>query len=182
PSGFGPSGCVEPSGTFSYTVSSENQPTATAPAQTVTVTEQIDPNLDYSTFQFGDLGFGNIVVPVPSGRTSFRTRVDATATLGVLVDVVASFNIQTGLATWTFTALAPQPLDLPIDPLAGFLPPDQNAPQGEGFVNYNIQPRAGLTTGTRVNAQATVVFDNNAPINTALRFNTIDAGPPTSSV
>jgi hypothetical protein len=148
----------------------------------VTVTEQLDPNLDWGTFQLGDFGFGDVVVSVPAGRTSYSTRVDATATLGVLVDVDAEFNLQTGAVTWTFTALDPTTLDLPMDPLAGLLPPNQDAPEGQGFVTYTVNPRPDLATGARINAQATVVFDTNDPINTPLMFNTIDAGPPASSV
>ena len=159
-----------------------NDPTATAPAQTVTITDQLDPNLDWSTFQLGDIGFGTITISVPPGRTSFNTRVDATATLGVYVDVSANFNIQTGMVTWTFMSLDPTTLDLPINPLEGFLPPNINAPAGQGFVTYTVQPKTTLVTGTQINAQATVVFDTNAPINTAPQFNTIDSGPPTSSV
>ena len=123
-----------------------------------------------------------MVISVPPGRTSFSARVDATATLGVYVDVVARFNLQTGVVTWTFTSVDPATLDLPIDPREGFLPPNQHPPAGQGFVTYTVQPKAALATGTRINAQATVVFDNNAPINTTPRFNTIDSGPPSSSV
>jgi hypothetical protein len=173
---------VQPAGNFTYTINFENEPTATAPAQTVSVTEQLDPNLDWSTFQLGDIGFGDTVVSVPAGHTSFSTRVDATATLGVYVDIKASFNLQTGQVTWTFTSLDPQTLDLPANPLAGFLPPNANAPAGQGFVNYTVNPKPALTSGTRINAQATVVFDTNAPINTALRYNTVDSGAPSSSV
>jgi hypothetical protein len=61
-------------------VNFENDTTTTA--QTVTMTEQLDPSLDWSTFQFGDIGFGGVTISVPPGRTSFSTRVDATATLG----------------------------------------------------------------------------------------------------
>jgi hypothetical protein len=148
----------------------------------VTVTDQLDPNLDWSTFQLGDIGFGTITVLVPPGRTSFSTTVDARATLGVFVDIAANFNPQTGVITWTFTSLDPSTLDLPMDPLEGFLPPNTNAPQGQGFVSYTVNPKAGLATGTKINAQATVTFDTNAPMNTAPLFNTIDSVPPTSSV
>ncbi len=173
---------MQPSGLFTYTVTFENEAEATAPAQAVTVTEQLDPNLDWSTFQLGDIGFDDLVIDVPAGRTSFSTRVDATATLGVYVDVTAQFNLQTGIIVWTFTSLDPATLDLPIDPRVGFLPPNQHPPAGQGFVTYTVQPKANLRTGTRINARATVIFDTNAPINTAARFNTIDSGPPTSSV
>jgi hypothetical protein len=121
-------------------------------------------------------------VNVPAGRTSYNTIVDATATLGIYVDVSASFNVQTGLITWTLTSLDPTTLDLPANPLLGLLPPNTNPPDGQGFVTYTIQPLADLATGTQINAQATIVFDNNAPISTAPQFNTIDNGPPTSSV
>jgi autotransporter-associated beta strand protein len=181
PSGFGAQGFVQPE-LFSYAIEFENQPSATAPAQSVVVTQQLDSNLDWSTFQLGSFGFGNTIVNVPSGRTSYSTQLDLTASLGVLVDVTASFNPLTGLATWTFTSLDPTTLDVPADPLAGFLPPDNNSGIGEGFVNYSVSPKANSTTGTQVKGQATVVFDMNPPLATAPILNTIDSGAPTSTV
>ena len=159
-----------------------NEATATAPAQAVTVTEQLDPNLDWSTFQFGDIGFGAFIVNVPPNRTSFSTQFDATATLGVLVDITANIDLKTGLITWTFTSLDPTTLDLPMNPTLGFLPPNTNATDGQGFVTYTVNPKQSLSSGTRINAQATVVFDTNSPIQTARLFNTIDSSPPTSAV
>jgi hypothetical protein len=49
-------------------------------------------------------------------------------------------------------------------------------------VTYTVNPRSTLATGTQINAQATVVFDTNAPIATAPRHNKIDAGFPSSAV
>ena len=43
-------------------------------------------------------------------------------------------------------------------------------------------PRPARTTGTAINAQATVVFDTNWPISTQSIVNTIDTAVPTSSV
>jgi hypothetical protein len=88
----------------------------------------------------------------------------------------------TGLATWTFTSIDPATLDVPADPLAGFLPPDDNLGDGMGFVNYTIRPKSTLTTGEMINGQANVVFDMNPALLTAPIVNTIDNGPPTSSV
>src|SRR5213596_3222459 len=51
-------------------------------------------------------------------------QLDDGAALGLFVDVSARFNLQTGLITWTFSALDPTSLDLPMDALAGFLPPN----------------------------------------------------------
>ncbi len=64
----------------------------------------------------------------------------------------------------------------------GFLPPDVNSPEGEGFVTYTMKPKATVAASTIINAQATVVFDQNAPISTLSISNGLDPVAPTSSV
>ncbi len=125
---------------------------------------ELSPNLDWSTFQLGAIDFGSTVVNVPAGRTSYTTTIDATATLGLFVDVTAGINLSTGKVTWTFTSIDPATLDLTSNPFAGFLPPDETQPQGEGSVSYTIKPKANLASGSAVSAQATVVFDKNCHI------------------
>ena len=182
PSGYGSVGFITPGGALPYTIEFSNEKTAQVPADNVIVTEQLSPNLNWSTFQLGTIGFGSYVVNVPPGLTSYSTRVDATATLGVYVDIDASLNLSTGLLTVTFTSLDPTTLDTPSNPLVGFLPPDTDPPNGEGYINYTIQPKAGLATGATSDAQASIVFDTNAAIATPQIVNTIDASPPTSTV
>ncbi len=108
------------------------------------------------------------------------------ATLGIFVNVSAGLDLATGLATWEFTSIDPQTLDIPDDPLVGFLPPNVTAPEGEGFIDYTVDPKASLPTGTTINAKATVIFDAELPdqssLDTATFVNTIDAGPPSSNV
>ncbi|HUY33447.1 MAG TPA: DUF4214 domain-containing protein [Pirellulales bacterium] len=188
PAGFGSQAFVSGIASLPYRIDFENQPTATAAADTVTVTQQLDPNLDLSTFQLGNIGFGNTAVQVPAGLTSYNIRVTLPSTApgagpnGLLVDVSASLNVQTGLVTWTLTSLDPVTMDSPLSPAEGLLPPDDANGDGEGFVSYTILPKASAKTGTVVNAQASVVFDTNAPLSTAPISNTIDAVAPTSSV
>jgi hypothetical protein len=79
-------------------------------------------------------------------------------------------------------SIDPMTLDIPSDPFPGFLPPNSTPPAGEAYVTFRIRPRADAPTGTRINALATVVFDEEPPLDTAPVFNTIDSGPPTSSV
>ena len=62
PAGYGTQGFIQPTGTLPYTIDFEND--GSAAAQDVTVTEQLDPNLDWSTFQLGSFGFGPINVTV----------------------------------------------------------------------------------------------------------------------
>jgi RHS repeat-associated protein len=181
PAGFGPNHFVPP-GTLPYTINFENRADAIHPAAEVFVTQQLDPDLDLDTFQLGAFGFGGLTVPVPAGRQFYHTRVDVRSTLGVFVDFTAELDRPTRTVTWTFTALDPATLDVPIDLFTGFLPPDHNPPEGQGFVSYSVRPRAGSPSGARIDAQASIVFDANAPLLTPLFVNTIDAGPPSSSV
>jgi hypothetical protein len=156
----------------------------TAAALDVALTEQLDPTLDWSTLQLGSVGFGPVNLSIPVGLTQYQTSVSYQNTDGtpLNVQVALSFNVQTGLLTVTFTSLDPATGEAPTGVFDGFLPPDNQSGVGEGFVQYTIQPKAGLTTGAAITQQAAVVFDTNAPLSTAPVVNTIDAGPPTSSV
>jgi hypothetical protein len=165
-----------------YTLVFENPATATAPAQTATITDQLDPNLDPSTFNLGAISVGGVSVVAPNGSQSFNTQLDLTATQGVLVNVSASFNTSTDTATWTFTSIDPKTGNPPTDPSVGFLPPNTDGLSGEVFVTYTVAPKSGLATGTVVKCQAQFSMDGGTPITTPVSFNTIDSGAPTSSV
>ena len=64
--------------TLPYRVDFENEATATAPAQQVVVTDQLDADLDWNTFQFTEVGFGDHVIDVPAGTQHFETTVQMT--------------------------------------------------------------------------------------------------------
>ncbi len=183
PAGYGPANHILPDTTLPYRIGFENKPDASAPAQVVTVTQQLDSDLDWSTFELGNFGFAGLSFLVPEGLTSYQTRIDATALVGVYVDVSASFNVLTGQLAWTFTSIDPTTFDRPRGkPLEGFLHPNVAAPEGDGYVTYRIAQKAGLRSGTAIDAKATIVFDRNDPIDTDPYLNTIDAGDPTSTV
>ncbi|MGB8169542.1 MAG: carboxypeptidase regulatory-like domain-containing protein [Chthoniobacteraceae bacterium] len=183
PAGFGADRWLAGSQPIPYTIRFENDElVATAPAQSVRITQDLDPDLDFRTFRVGDFGFGNVFVDVPENRAFYSTRIDLTATRGVFLDVSAGIDVSTGQAFWQFTSIDPATGDVPADPLKGFLPPNVTGPEGEGFVNYTVRPKAATPTGARIDAAATIVFDINAPIDTPAIFNTIDSGLPTSSV
>ena len=185
PAGGGANQYVTANQPLSYTIFFENQSTATAPAQDVTVTTTLNPNVDLSMFELLSIGWGSEVLNVPAGLTSYSTRVSyvqPNTGKTILVDVSAALDFRTRTLTWTFTSLDPTTLDTPSDPLAGFLPPDNSTGQGRGYVSYTVDPVAGLASGTVINAAASVVFDKNAAISTQTWTNIIDAGPPTSTV
>ena len=185
PAGFGSGHYITGDQPLSYTITFQNKPTASAPAQIVTVTSTLDSNVDLNTFQLTSIGWGTETLNVPAGLQSYSTRVsyvqpDTGNT--ILVDVAASLNRSTRVLTWTLTTLDPTTLDLPANALAGFLPPDDSTGRGSGFVSYTVDPIAGLTTGVAISAAASIVFDQNAAISTNTWTNTIDNVAPTSAV
>ncbi|MBE9174319.1 hypothetical protein IQ225_01400, partial [Synechocystis salina LEGE 06155] len=186
PAGFGAEGWFIPDEDqhLPYMIRFENAEDAGAPAVFVTVTEQLDADLDWSTFELGDFGFGSLQIDVPDGFQKYETRVDAKeSTGGYVVDFAAEFDPTTGQLTYKLTTIDPLTNDLPTDVNAGFLPannPDTH--DGEGFVSYRVQPKASLATGKEITAEASIVFDTNDPIDTPTHKNTVDVTGPTSKV
>jgi hypothetical protein len=183
PVGFGPQQWVPEGSPLDYTVEFANDPTlATAPAQQVSITVPLDSHLDPRTFRLGNFGFGGLYFTVPPNSAFYQTQIDLTATEGFYVDVFAEVNIASNYAFWTFTTIDPVTGNLPANPLLGFLPPNTNAPNGQGFVSYSISASSTDLTGAQVNAQATIVFDGQPPMSTPGVFNTLEAGTPASAV
>ena len=167
-----------------YAVHFENLPTATAPAQEVVITDQLDASkLDLNSFSLGPISFGSLpqLLPPPRSR-SFETDVDLRPVTDLIVRVRAHLDMTTGLLMYRLTSLDPLTGLPPTDPLAGFLPPNLNSPEGSGAVLFTVMPKAGLPTGTIIRNAARIVFDANDPIDTAEWLNTIDNAPPTSAV
>ncbi len=177
-------GFVGASGAYGYRIEFENKPTASAPAQVVHVTQTLDADLDFSTFAFQSFAFGDISIPEPGGGngTSFHTIYDATATLGVKVQIDAELNTQTGALDVTYTSLDPATNEVPTDPFLGFLPPDDGTGAGDGFLTYSVQPKTGLANATDFTSIASIVFDTEDALATPTVTNTLDIVAPTSTL
>ena len=184
PEGIGASRFITGNESLRYAVFFENVPAATAPAQVVSVSDQLDPALlNFNTFALGPISFAGKLVTPPPNSSSFTTDVDMRPEKNLLVRVNANLNKGTGLLTWLFTSIDPdtgQPLP-PTSP-DGFLDPNVTPPEGDGSVLFFIAPKTGLPTGTVIRNHATIVFDQNPALDTAEWFNTIDNAKPTSSV
>ena len=170
---------------MSYAVFFENKPEATAPAQEVVITDQLDVSkFDLSTFQLGAVNFGGHAATPPAGLSQWTTDVDMRPANNLIVRIDAGLDETTGIVTWTLTSLDPATMQAPEDPLAGFLPPNSeaNAPAGEGSVLFTVMPKQGLQTGTEIRNGARIVFDTNAPIDTPVWVNTIDGSKPSAQV
>ncbi|MGC9319548.1 MAG: DUF7619 domain-containing protein, partial [Armatimonadota bacterium] len=210
PHGFGTQRWVSCDHTMAYTVHYENDPEkATAAAAQVHVTDQLDPNLNWSTFQITEIEVAGVNVTVPAGSQSLTQIVPAIVKLkdlndanypncapvprNVNIEVTCEFNATTGLAEWSFVGRDPA-----TGELADFLPPnefiddattawdDVVAPHGEGRISYSCDPKHILASGAQVSNVAEIVFDTNPPMRTddpdGPWVNTIDAGAPSSQV
>jgi hypothetical protein len=167
---------------FSYAIDFENLATASLAAQTVTVTDPIDTTkFDPATISLGPVVIGGEVIatPPPGLRTwsTVADLPDPSLKLGIDVAWVES----THQLRWTLTTLDAATGELPEDPVVGFLPPDTAPPNGQGTVNFTIDPRT-RTDGLELTNQASIVFDANAPIATNVWRNTLDGTKPTSEV
>jgi len=96
--------------------------------------------------------------------------------------IAAALDATSGLVTWNLQAIDPKTGEPPLDPSNGFLPPNVAPPEGAGGASFTVQPQAGLETGDVISDSATIVFDQNAPIQTAPWLNTIDTSTPSSHI
>jgi len=164
-----------------YAVFFENKAEASAPAQTVVVTDQLDASkLDLSTFSLGLIGFGEQIVNVPPGLKSYNTDVDLRPAKNLIVRIQAALDSSTGVVTWKFISIDPTTNQATTDPLAGFLPPNKTGTEGEGSVLFTVMPKAGLASGTQISNKANILFDLNASLDTNTFTNTIDNSNPSS--
>jgi RHS repeat-associated protein len=180
-SGFGDQGFIPAGSPVTYTIFFENQATATAPAQRVTVTDALSSSLDWSTVQFNQISINNSTLNIPDGTQTFSTTTTVTTDPNP-VSVKASLNPATGTLTWTMQSVDAVTGGLPANPLAGFLPPDDSNHAGTGYVTFTVKPKQSLADAATIANQASIVFDANAAIATNTVTNTIDASKPTSAV
>ena len=172
--------------TFNYRVDFWNEPDATVPTQIAIIKDQLDPNLDWDTFNFTNFGFLDWNIDVPGGQT-IEARVDMRPKFDLAVDVKATFDAETGEIEWTFQAVDPVTGDFPEDPFTGFLPPFNEETRYElGWVEFTVDPKDNLATGTQISNQAFVQFDLVNDFNPAPKegpwINTIDSDTPDSAV
>jgi hypothetical protein len=183
PAGVGSPRWVRDGSAMPYVVHFENDPLiADAPAVLVVVTEQVPSSIDPTSVQLTGFGFGSTIRSVPAGQRAFSMRLDLRSTIGDFVDAVGSFDPTTSTITWTLSTIDPITGDLDTLPTAGFLPVNDAAGNGEGYVTWTGRAKTGLVSGTVIPAQASIVFDRNAPIATPVWSNTIDAAAPTAHI
>ena len=185
PPGAGPARWIQPNSGLGYTIHFQNDPSASASVAQVSVTEPVPPDVDPASVQLTGFGYGSTAVVVPAGHQSFTETLPDSAPNGDgdTVNVTGSYDQATSTITWTMTAINPATGDADTSATGGFLPPDSLPNRdGEGYVSFTVNPKAGLGTGTEVTAAASIVFDRNSAISTPTWTNTIDGTTPTARV
>ncbi len=181
PAGGGATRAIRPETDLTYLIQFENVATATAAAQDVVVTDQLDlSKMDISTFSISFVSIGEkFVVTVPN-KPSVTADIDLRPGRNLIARVAADLNVATGLLTVRIQSIDPATNEPTTDPLAGFLPPNTTPPQGQGSLFFSVRPATSLTTGAEIRNRASIVFDTNAAILTPEWLNTIDASIPSS--
>ena len=197
PGGFGAENFIGSGQALPYRIDFENESAATAPAQAVTITDQLAPTIDWTTFHLAEVGFGDTTLTIPGNAQHYQATVPMTyngKTFDVLVD--AGIHSDTGQVYATFQSIDPN-TQLPPDVLTGFLPPEDGTGRGMGHISYTVQAKTDVTTGTEIRTVALITFDQNKVIatdqvdeNDASKGHdpskqalvTIDADLPTSSI
>jgi hypothetical protein len=180
--GYGSQNFVADGTRLFYIIHFENKSSASAAAQRVVVTDVLASELDWASLELNNIGFNQIEVPVPSGLNQYRTVTSVATDPNNTVVVDAALDPDSGQLTWVIESIDPLTQAPPEDPLAGFLPPNDAAHRGEGFVSYSVALRQPALHGQIITNKARIVFDANAPIDTPTVSNRVDLLAPVSAV
>ena len=167
--GFIPAGIALP-----YQIQFENAADADGPISEIQIVQQIDPSLDVHTFRLGDIRLGDMVVHVPSDRGAFVGDFDFKRDRGIVLRVTAGIDVVSRTAIWRFTAIDPLTGLKTDDPTLGILLPNKDRTQ-VGSLSYTIGTKAAVQTGDVIRSSARIFFDGDAPLDTNVEMNVIDA-------
>lgn len=155
-------------------------PVLPAPAQEVVITDELDEEIDLSSFTFTAVGFGNHILTVAPGTRDLSLDVDLRPEgKNIVVQIRGSLDEASRKITVSFRGINPDTGQLHPD---GFLPPNQNPPEGEGFVAFEVRMKGDVPSGAQIRNRASIVFDVNPPMDTTEVVVTVDRVAPQSRV
>jgi len=164
--GYGTANYVEAKRLLSYRIDFENESSATSAAQTVTISDPLNANLDWTTFTLTEVGFGDVVLNIPLDSHHYQTTVEMDrngTNFEVKIDI--GVNLGTGELYANFYSLDPI-TGLPPEADVGMLPPEDGTGRGMGWFSYTIETKSGLAAGTEIRNVAYIVFDGQPAIAT----------------
>lgn len=183
PNGYGAESFVPIRQPLEYRINFENVPEATAPVQIIRVVDTLPPQLDLRTVRLKEIGFKQNRIVIPTNQAFYQNRIQLGADLGDLqADILAGVDLVNNRIFWTIQAIDPQTSDLPTDPFAGLLPPNNANHDGEGYMIFTVEAKPEYPNRTAINNFATIIFDQNEPIITNTTANLLDSVVPTSQI
>ncbi|MDW8029965.1 MAG: hypothetical protein RMK94_16420, partial [Armatimonadota bacterium] len=156
-------------------------PMLPAPAQEVFITDVLDEDIDLSSFVFTGAGFGDRVLTVPPNTKVLSLDVDLGEVDGqrLVVQIRGHLDEATRTVRVSFRGIDPTTGELHP---TGFLPVNENPPEGEGFVAFEVRMKEDIQSGTEIRNKASIVFDVNDPIETNEVVVIVDRVAPQSRV
>ena len=157
-----------------YTIEFENDPEfATAPAHDIYVTDVLSPDLfDLSTFAPTGIKIGDRE-EVLNGEKNGVFTFTMQPRINAIAQVEWTLNETTGEIVWHISSLNPLTMEPATYVLDGVLPVNTDG-NGMGQLSFDIQLKPNLPIGTQIPNKATIVFDENDPIETPTWTNIIE--------
>jgi len=164
-----------------YTVEFENVSTAQGTASRVELTDVLPPEIDPRSITFLNVNFGKYDIQIPSGRSSYQTRIQLGPELGnLLADISCFVDVPTATVKIILQAIDPQTGEPPNSSLVGLLPPEDGTGRGRGSGSFQAKPKKGVVTSSVTDNQAKIRFDNEKDLDTNTFSSIVDSGAPTS--
>jgi len=172
-------GFLPPDQSILYEIKFENLPTATAGAEEVLIEDVLPDGLDLNTLEFVAVSVGTRYQLLAANTTTLNLDIDLRPERPVIVQVRSELDTNTRTLRVRYKGIDPNTGDYYDQ---GFLPPNQNPPQGEGSVIFRIRPLGTAASGTQFANRAVITFDPhlgiNPPIVTNTHTITLDGQPP----
>lgn len=150
-----------------YSIYFENKADAAAAAQEVRVVNPLSEWLDWDSFEMGEVVFHNQVDRGLARKQAGTSEASLEGTgEGVSWKVRTVLGgVTNGVAEWYLRVVDESTADgWPVDPYAGFLPPNDAEGNGEGRLTYKIRVREDAPIGVVISNSAVITFDYNAPL------------------
>ena len=135
---------------MAYEVHFENLADATAPARLITVADTLDEDLELATFELTEIVFGDHIIAIPAGQSSYHAIVpfDANGT-SIVVDVEAGLDFDTRELHLTLQAIDPQTGWLPEDMIGASCIPTTKRAAARGTLATSSSRRRGCRRAHR---------------------------------
>lgn len=164
-----------------YAIHFENVDTADVAAKTVLIVDTLDLDvIDINTFKFTNVSWADTVITL--NEEAGETEIDLRPEFPNILKITSSLDELTGTASWLFQTLDTLSMMPTEDVDQGFLPPNVNAPEGMGFVGFEVDLLENVPSGSLIENTADIYFDFNDPITTNTWTNLFDSEAPESEV